>query len=274
MTEEPKRLTPTSEVVRELYLKCGNQCAYPGCDHLMMDENGVFIGEVCHIEAAMPGGERFNKNQTNEERRSFENLLLLCHKHHKVTDNIDDYPVHRMKTIKAEHEAKFTDAISKIRSSIIDHTDLKSESLPKTLARFDKVMKWNSNESEQAESLSEITRFIRDLKRIPFNSRKLLLIMILRSEKSGWSSHDLSVPFPEIMEACHLNPNELRAHLSILEKYGMVIDGGADELGVSHIALCDLESGWPLWSDLLTFSKKIKEPLSAFIEDLRFDLLD
>ena len=274
MTETPKRLTPTNEVVRELYLKSGNQCAYPGCDHLMMDKNGVFIGEICHIEAALPGGERFNENQTNEERRSFDNLLLLCHKHHKITDNVDEYPVHRMKAIKAEHEAKFTDAISKIRNSIIDQTELKSESLPKTLDRINKVLGWNNNESELTECLTELIPFIQKLKKVPFNSRKLLLIMTSRSEQSPYSFDKLEVSVPEIIEVCQLDGSELRAHCSILEKYGMVTEGSIDDLGVSHIALRNLKSGWPIWSDLLTFSKEINEPLSVFIEDLSFDLLD
>jgi hypothetical protein len=26
----------------------------------MMNEEGLFIGQLCHIEAAEPGGERFN----------------------------------------------------------------------------------------------------------------------------------------------------------------------------------------------------------------------
>ena len=31
MEEKVKKLKPTVEVLRELYLKSGNQCAFPGC---------------------------------------------------------------------------------------------------------------------------------------------------------------------------------------------------------------------------------------------------
>lgn len=75
MEEKAKRLKPTVEVLRELYLKSGNQCAFPGCYYAMVDDNGNFIGQICHIEAAEAGGERFNPNMTNEERRSFDNLI-------------------------------------------------------------------------------------------------------------------------------------------------------------------------------------------------------
>ncbi len=64
-----KRLQPKGDVLRELFLKSGNLCAFPGCGHLIMDPDGNLIGEVCHVEAAEQGGERFNPNQTNEERR-------------------------------------------------------------------------------------------------------------------------------------------------------------------------------------------------------------
>lgn len=55
----------------------------------------------------MPGGPRYNERQTDEERRAYENLLLLCHPHHVEIDNDDDneYPVDRLRDIKQVHEA-------------------------------------------------------------------------------------------------------------------------------------------------------------------------
>lgn len=78
MAEPVKRLTPEKETLRELYLKSGNLCMFPECTERMINANGVFIGQVCHIEAAEDGGERFNEKQTNEERRHFSNLMLMC----------------------------------------------------------------------------------------------------------------------------------------------------------------------------------------------------
>lgn len=49
--EDVKRLAPKQEVLRELYIKSGNECAFPGCHNVLVDENGKFVGEVCHIEA-------------------------------------------------------------------------------------------------------------------------------------------------------------------------------------------------------------------------------
>lgn len=49
----------------------------------MIDLAGHFVGQLCHIEAAEPGGERFNHVMTNEQRRAFENLTLICYAHHR-----------------------------------------------------------------------------------------------------------------------------------------------------------------------------------------------
>jgi len=38
MKEEVKRLQPIQDKLRELYLKSGNQCAFPECNNLMMNK--------------------------------------------------------------------------------------------------------------------------------------------------------------------------------------------------------------------------------------------
>jgi hypothetical protein len=44
----------------------------------MMDQDGVFVVQICHIEAAETGGERFHASMSNESRRSIKNLMLIC----------------------------------------------------------------------------------------------------------------------------------------------------------------------------------------------------
>lgn len=60
MKEEVKRLKPLPEVLRRLFSLSGNLCCFPGCGQSMIDPSGNFVGQVCHIEAANTGGERFN----------------------------------------------------------------------------------------------------------------------------------------------------------------------------------------------------------------------
>lgn len=101
------RLNPTNATKRRLYLLSGNECAFPTCNQRLTDENGDFIGEICHIEGANEGGERYNPFQTDEERRDISNLILLCPNHHKITDNEEIYTVEYLKEIKRNHESNF-----------------------------------------------------------------------------------------------------------------------------------------------------------------------
>lgn len=97
----------TKGVIRTLFARTGNQCAFPGCYHPLIDEDDDFVAQICHIEAASLGGPRFNPAMTDEERRSPENLLILCHRHHVKVDNADLYSVNTLKKLKADYEAKW-----------------------------------------------------------------------------------------------------------------------------------------------------------------------
>ncbi len=118
MNEIPKRLVPTHQTYRELFLKSGNLCAFPGCGALMIDEEGNFIGQLCHIEAAEPGGERFNPAMTNEERRSVSNLMLMCYPHHCVTNDVERYSVAHLREMKSAHERRFSRPDRAIREKL------------------------------------------------------------------------------------------------------------------------------------------------------------
>ena len=120
MNETPKRLTPKAETIKLLLLRSGNKCAFPDCSNSIFNDENILIGECCHIEAALPDGERFNYLQTNEERRSYENLLVLCHKHHAETNDVKKYNAESLKKIKADHEAKFKEAKIEINPKYVD----------------------------------------------------------------------------------------------------------------------------------------------------------
>ena len=110
--EETERKKPTEKVVKQLYAKSGNQCAFPGCKEQLFNEKGDNISNICHIEAAEKGGQRFNENSTNKKRASYENLILLCNKHHKITDDVETYTVEKLKEMKRKHEIAIAKKIS------------------------------------------------------------------------------------------------------------------------------------------------------------------
>lgn len=101
------RKAPTLPTLRALFAKSGNKCAFPGCNHPIVNQSHILVAELIHIEAAESGGERYNPKQSDDQRRSFENLVFMCHRHHVETDNVEEYSAARLKEIKANHEQQF-----------------------------------------------------------------------------------------------------------------------------------------------------------------------
>ncbi len=98
------RLDPSTTTVTKLVLAAAAKCGFPDCkQQLIVDDQ--LIADICHIQAASPGGERYNPSQTDQERRAYDNLIILCRNHHRVTDNTDIYTVEKLKGMKLAHEA-------------------------------------------------------------------------------------------------------------------------------------------------------------------------
>ena len=75
------RLDIKDSTLKKLFALSGNRCAFPGCAQAVVNEHGDLIAEICHLEAANEGGQRYNPAQCDEARRSFDNLLILCPNH-------------------------------------------------------------------------------------------------------------------------------------------------------------------------------------------------
>lgn len=116
------RKEPKKNVLRTLALRSGNECAYPDCPAEIVDSENDYVGELAHIEAAEPKGPRFNPEQTDEERRGLDNLMFMCHPHHtKIDNNIEKFPVERLKEFKYNHEKN-----QKINSKSISDDHIKT----------------------------------------------------------------------------------------------------------------------------------------------------
>lgn len=112
--EKTRQYKPST--IRRLDKLSGNECAEPTCIKKLIAEDGQsIISKICHIEAASKNGPRWNGNMTDDERRDFSNLILLCDEHHTIIDNKENeniYSVSLLKKWKAEHEAKILRLIS------------------------------------------------------------------------------------------------------------------------------------------------------------------
>jgi hypothetical protein len=113
--EKARQYKPNT--IRRLDKLSGNECAEPTCTKKLIAEDGQsIISKICHIEAASKNGPRWNENMTNDERRDFSNLILLCDEHHTIIDNkVNElkFPVSLLKKWKTEHEAKILRLISR-----------------------------------------------------------------------------------------------------------------------------------------------------------------
>ena len=80
------RLQPTPAAVKALFAKSGNQCAFPGCSHILVTDKNLFVGE-------------------------FRNLLVLCHRHHvEIDSDVEGYAPKSLRAMKRDHEALFADS--------------------------------------------------------------------------------------------------------------------------------------------------------------------
>jgi hypothetical protein len=94
--------------IKRLFAVSNNICAFPDCPAPLV-EGETFVGEVCHIKSASKGHPRYDPIQSEAERHGFDNLLVLCRKHHKIIDTeVDHYPPEALVEMKKAHEAQET----------------------------------------------------------------------------------------------------------------------------------------------------------------------
>lgn len=144
----------TDKTLKRLFGLSGNQCAFPGCNALLVNKKNALNSNICHIEAANEGGERYNSNMDDTQRADYENLILLCSQHHDETNDVNTYTVDVLKKMKQIHESNYLNqrinnnpsmlknAINAISNISLDSID-KSESLntynPKIKLSYNRV---------------------------------------------------------------------------------------------------------------------------------------
>jgi hypothetical protein len=104
---------PKQAVIKRLFARSGNQCAFPKCSVEIVQGDTV-VGKICHIKAASPNDPR----QTASERHGYDNLLLLCANHHTIIDDDPEaYTVDRLVKMKRDQEQR----AAALSSQEIDH---------------------------------------------------------------------------------------------------------------------------------------------------------
>lgn len=91
-------------VIKTLFGASPNVCSYRGCDEKLTDPAWKEVNaEIAHICGERPGAARYDPSMSDEERNGYDNLLLLCPKHHKLIDRLDPdgHPVELLREMKA-----------------------------------------------------------------------------------------------------------------------------------------------------------------------------
>lgn len=140
---KPRDYLPSD--IKRLFALSGNECSEPNCKrHVVAEDGTTVVGKVCHIEGASSKGPRYREEMTNDERRSFNNLILLCDEHHSIVDNKKNegkYPKKLLFTWRQNH-------IRKVKPLLLD------------------------NEYDLANTIKEFGKKIDSLKSDLYNSRK------------------------------------------------------------------------------------------------------
>jgi hypothetical protein len=113
----------------QLFVRAGGYCEFPGCNRYLLEHRPTLtlgnFAQIAHIVAFSPQGPRANAKMPSRYINDLTNLMLLCPSCHKVVDdNPDEYPVRRLRHLKAEHE-------NRIRHLTGLHRDLET-----TVVRF------------------------------------------------------------------------------------------------------------------------------------------
>lgn len=292
MKEEVKRLKPLPEVLRRLFTLSGNLCCFPGCGQSMIDPSGNFVGQVCHIEAANTGGERFNDKMSNEDRRSFDNLMLLCYPHHIETNDTVKYDVPSLKKMKEEHEKIFSDDLiaNKILLSLKDYTIDSSFQKVSNLKNLYKTVfpeNYKMAEDEMNDAVNAFNSSIAKYLSLTPYSRKVFACGIARSNHPyGLYRIDNDSLYVDVAEVCrafgretndsdiHKSFNEIIAkNLMLISEVNIHENHEVDMLIYTN-CLDHNEYDLNIWLLLKNYCKKSQIDIRNYLNDLNFSGLD
>jgi hypothetical protein len=220
MEEEPKRLPPRLAVRQRLFALSRNQCAFPACTASLVDDQGLFVGQLCHIEAALPGGERFNPRQSNEQRRAFENLILLCYPHHRATNDVLAYQPDQLRAMKQNHEQAALSAPlnGTLTDRFLDESLRNEFKMPRNLGQLDL-------RGLEQEFFDHAPVLLKRITEQPQKTRSLYAHAFHRA-----IAGDLFMCFAlsELEIALRVPAGALDAHIGILIRGGLLIEADSD----------------------------------------------
>lgn len=272
-----KRLAPKKDILMELYLYSGNQCAFDGCNTSLLFEDSTVDFNISHIYGVEEDGPRGKHKLNNEELREASNLLLLCNRHHRVIDlkkNESIYTVEAVRKMKEKHEKKYRNAIASL-DRIVDISDGEKISYPTNLKALP-----GYNDDDNAEELATTLRCMRPwinaIAKQPLPIRDLLKMCLKHGHPKGYTEAKfIEVKFTQIEGVAQISSSDLAKRVLHLEDDDLLISY-RDE-GINYLRLNDPTSGeigWDLFYDLYKLNINNPKAVKFAIIDLDFTVFD
>ncbi|MFE9424137.1 hypothetical protein ACFYNO_14360 [Kitasatospora sp. NPDC006697] len=178
---EKNRLEPLPNVVRQLWVFSGNECAWPSCEVRLVDPSGAWVGKIAHIVGAEQGSARHDPAWSKDELRDYSNLILLCGNHHDVIDHVnsrDQFTVETLRDLKERHESRYRFGLARMEEAFLNVTKSNMVRPCTTLQQF-----WLGDDEEEREGIVEaVNEIARYLATVTTAAREVLAFLVARYE--------------------------------------------------------------------------------------------
>lgn len=178
---------------KALFALSFGRCYFPDCANRVVEmagETPIVTAQIAHIRAAKKGGPRYDENMTDEERRSFSNLLVLCTFHHRLIDTKPtDYPAELLQEWKEQHEGQLSKDLAALTEE--DLTEFLNSTLEELIA----------------ETKSELLAAIEKVEAISRESAELLRTLVNKTFSSPAIDPDTVAVLAESTQAFNNLPD-------------------------------------------------------------------
>jgi len=111
----------TRRTIEALFARSGNKCAFPNCKNVLVTEDDLFVGQICHIVGISEQSPRFEGIFEKSQLNSASNLMLLCYEHHRTVDVLlEKFTAPALRQIKSEHEKIYRPSHYEVSGRVID----------------------------------------------------------------------------------------------------------------------------------------------------------
>ena len=264
--------TPKPSTIKKLFAYSGNQCAMPNCKAFLIDESGTVLAKIAHICAASNDGPRADKEMSNETRRSYENLIVICGPCHDIIDdpaNVPKYSAEDLRSFKAVHEKRFKNLESQLLQKYQDTTQIAAPKYPSTLKSFYRELEYDDDMID--EDLPAIIKNIDKLRELPLQQRSFALSLAQRLLRNGKSR----LSTKEVENAFNIESQELLENLLILDDAGFGgYEQSTDNPNITEVMFYSRDFGENIFIEIAQFCEKTETDPNELIRDLNFSIFD